>query len=79
MVIFVYHLKTTIMKTSMNIVNRLELVAGFINRNPKLSTRTMRWIDEYNALKKASPSFWKRYCEKNGLDLTHDGYDCLAD
>ena len=79
MVIFVYHLKTTTMKTSLNIVNRLELVAGFIAKNPKMTTRTVRWIDEYNALKKSAVSHWKRYCEKNGLDLTHDGYDCLAD
>jgi len=67
----------------MSTVTELERLAGLLRKyahrwgdNPSL--RMQLWIERYEDLKRADKAGWQAYCDKRGLDRTHNGYDCLC-
>jgi hypothetical protein len=64
-------------------INRLMALGDMIQRHAlswgqEPPRRLVRWVDEYDNLKRNNPAAWTAYCEKVNADPSHNGHDCLA-
>ena len=45
---------------------------------PNPSQRMMKWVDEYELLRKKYPEAYAAYCKMHGYEPSSTAYDCLA-
>jgi hypothetical protein len=75
------HTRTeTIVKRFEYLSDKISKYAHRWNRDGQgqTSARLEGWVDEYNEMRSRQYSAFMTYCERRGLSVEHDAYDCLA-
>lgn len=65
------------------VIKKFEYLSKELNQykhrwGPNPSKRMMKWVDEYELLRKKYPEAYGEYCRKYGFETNSTAYDCLA-